>query len=474
MNTTNTSAKTNAKVGEQFDTISAIATGIGAGIGIIRLSGINAVAVADKIFRHAGGQKLADLPSYRAAYGHIVDCDGNPADEVIALVMRAPKSYTTEDVVELQCHGGIAVLRQVLQLTYAAGARPAERGEFTKRAFLHGRLDLAQAQGVMDVVSAKTNPALQAAQARLAGRLSAAVEKIRGKILALSAHLAAVIDFPEDDVPEVTAAEVTAALTPLIEQTKLLLSRASWGRILRDGISTAIVGKPNVGKSSLLNFLAGEERAIVTDLPGTTRDSIEANIELGSVMLRLIDTAGIRAAREQVEQIGVERAKAQASAAQLILAVFDGSRPLDAEDKAIIELLDGKNAIVIINKRDLTPCFSLAELRTKLPAETVVCHISTREREDIKKVSDAVYRAVGLTSELPDNLVLVAEEEQANKLGQGLNHLQAALDATRKNIGWDFAAIDLRSAWEVLGEITGDTAPDEIISQVFAKFCVGK
>lgn len=459
----------------QLDTISAIATGVGAGIGIIRLSGISAVQVADKIFRHIREQKLTNLPSYRAAYGHIVTEDGDVVDEAIALVMRAPHSYTAEDTVELQCHGGLAVLRRVLQMTYAAGARPAERGEFTKRAFLNGRLDLAQAQSVMDVVGAKTTVALAAAENRLTGRLSDVIGKIRAEIVALLAHLSAYIDFPEDDVAEITADNVTQTVAPLIAQTEKLLSSAPLGRILRDGLTAAILGKPNVGKSSLLNLLAGEERAIVTDLPGTTRDSIEAQIELGGIVLRLVDTAGIRDAPEHIEQLGVERAKAQAATAQLILAVFDGSRPLDDEDAAICELVKNKMPIVIVNKKDLPSAFALTELAQRLPPSVELCHISTKDRNDVKVLSEAIYKYIGFGGDkLPDDMVLVAEEEQADGLRRVSEHLRAALAATQDGLGWDFVAIDLRSAWEILGEISGENAPDEVIEQVFAKFCVGK
>ena len=321
----------------QGDTISAIATAQGeGGIGIIRLSGEQAIAVAERMFRPASGKALSDYASHRAVYGRIVDEAGQVIDEAMVLIMKAPHSYTKEDVVELQCHGGVMPLRKTLALTYQHGARPAEGGEFTKRAFLNGRLDLSQAQAVMDIITAKTDRSLKMATGHLTGAFSAKIKSFRQEILGQIAHLEAAIDFPEDEVDDVVTESVAEKVVEVRNNIAKLIKTAGTGRILRDGLMTAIVGKPNVGKSSLLNALLQEERAIVTDIPGTTRDSIEEYANVGGVPLRIIDTAGIRATEDVVEKIGVEKARQMVSEAALVLALFDGSRPLDSEDEEIL------------------------------------------------------------------------------------------------------------------------------------------
>ncbi|MBQ1614406.1 MAG: tRNA uridine-5-carboxymethylaminomethyl(34) synthesis GTPase MnmE, partial [Selenomonas sp.] len=335
----------------QGDTISAIATAQGeGGIGIIRLSGGEALTVADKMFRPASGKSILDYPSHRAVYGTVVDEEGRTVDEAMAIIMKAPHSYTKEDVVELQCHGGVMPLRKTLALTYAHGARPAEGGEFTKRAFLNGRLDLSQAQAVMDIITAKTDRSLKMATGHLTGQFSAQIKEWRHEILGQIAHLEAAIDFPEDEVDDVVTEEVSDKVSEVRQNIAKFLKTAGTGRILREGLMTAIVGKPNVGKSSLLNALLQEERAIVTDIPGTTRDSIEEYANVGGVPLRIIDTAGIRATEDVVERIGVEKARQMVNEAALGLALIDGSRPLDKEDEEILELLQGREAIVLLNK----------------------------------------------------------------------------------------------------------------------------
>ena len=324
-------------------TISAIATATGAaGVGIIRISGQNAIEVAQKIFDRplTGDRKII--------FGHVKNFSGEVVDEAIVLIMRAPKSYTKENVVELQCHGGSVVLREVLKLTFEAGARPAERGEFTKRAFLNGRIDLTQAQAVLDVIQAKTSAALSVAQNQLAGKTSKTIREIRQAILNSVAHIEATIDFPEDDLDDVTLTAVDKNIAAQIEKINALLKNQSAGKILREGLETAIIGKPNVGKSSLLNFFAKTERAIVTDIPGTTRDSIEEFVNVGGVPLKIIDTAGIRNSGDAVEKIGIDRARKLSQTAELVLALFDGSRPLDDEDAEIFKLLKPDSSIILL------------------------------------------------------------------------------------------------------------------------------
>ena len=457
----------------QGDTISAIATAQGeGGIGIIRLSGEQAIAVAEKMFRPASGKALSDYASHRAVYGRIVDEAGQVIDEAMVLIMKAPHSYTKEDVVELQCHGGVMPLRKTLALTYAHGARPAEGGEFTKRAFLNGRLDLSQAQAVMDIITAKTDRSLKMATGHLTGAFSAKIKSFRQEILGQIAHLEAAIDFPEDEVDDVVTEKVAEKVVEVRNNIAKLIKTAGTGRILRDGLMTAIVGKPNVGKSSLLNALLQEERAIVTDIPGTTRDSIEEYANVGGVPLRIIDTAGIRATEDVVEKIGVEKARQMVSEAALVLALFDGSRPLDSEDEEILSLLAGRDAIVLLNKSDLQSVVTADTLAAK--AQVSVIEISTKENHGLDMLVQAIQDKVYGGAVAADEGSFVSDERQANLLRQADVHLAAALQTIEAGMGLDFISIDLRSAWEKLGEITGDTVGEDIIDEIFSKFCIGK
>ena len=460
------------------ETIAAIATAAGAaGIGIIRVSGAEALAVADRVFAAASGTPLAETPGGRAVYGRIVDDRAATVDEAIALVMRAPHSYTTEDVVELQCHGGSTVLRRVLGLVLAHGARLAACGEFTKRAFLGGRLDLSQAQAVMDVVSARTDRALAIAESHLAGHFSGEIKAMRDRCLALIAHLEAAIDFPEDDIDDVATAEVERAVTEMRGQLRKLLATAHTGRILHDGLLTAIVGKPNVGKSSLLNALLREERAIVTDIPGTTRDSIEETADLGGVPLRIIDTAGIRETSDTVERIGVAKAREYVEKAALVLALFDGSQPFTDEDREILSLIDGKQAIVLLNKADLEQVVTEKEIRQALSSQTAssslpILSISTKDERGFDALTKAITRIVGVT-ETPEASYVTNERDIAI-LRTADEHLRAALATIARGLSPDFISIDLRSTWETLGEITGETATEDLIDEIFSRFCIGK
>ena len=457
----------------QGDTISAIATAQGeGGIGIIRLSGEQALEIAGKMFRPASGKALDSYASHRAVYGRIVDEDERTVDEAMVLIMKGPHSYTREDVVEFQCHGGVMPLRKTLALTYSHGARPAEGGEFTKRAFLNGRLDLSQAQAVMDIITAKTDRSLKMAAGHLSGQFSQQIKNFRQEILGQIAHLEAAIDFPEDEVDDVVTENVAEKVVEIRNYIAKLLKTAGTGRILRDGLMTAIVGKPNVGKSSLLNALLQEERAIVTDIPGTTRDSIEEYANVGGVPLRIIDTAGIRSTEDVVERIGVEKARQMINDAALVLALFDGSRPLDAEDEEILELLQGQEAIVLLNKSDLQSMVTAEELSAK--ANVPVIEISTKENHGLDALAQAIQQKVYGGEVIADEGSFVSDERQANLLRTADNHLAAALQTIEAGMGLDFISIDLRSAWEKLGEITGDTVGEDIIDEIFSKFCIGK
>ena len=458
---------------QQGDTISAIATAMGeGGIGIIRVSGERAMAVATAVFQPASGRRLTDYGTQRAVYGRIIDEAGAVVDEAMALVMQAPHSYTKEDVVELQCHGGIMPLRRTLQLTYQAGARPAERGEFTKRAFLNGRLDLSQAQAVMDIIGARTERSLSMATGHLAGHFSAEIQTMRHTILGQIAHLEAAIDFPEDEVDDVVTKDVIENVVDVRNKIRRLLCTAHTGRILREGLMTAIIGKPNVGKSSLLNALLREERAIVTDIPGTTRDSIEEYANVGGVPLRIIDTAGIRATDDVVEQIGVDKAKAYVDQAALILALFDASRELTAEDEEILSLVDGREALILLNKSDLKPVLDVQQLKAKTSSEIIP--VSTVDEDGLEALTKAIMAKVYTGDMSNDEGTFVNDERQAEILRRADEHLAACLRTIEAEMGLDFISIDLRSAWEKLGELTGETVGEDIIDEIFSKFCIGK
>ncbi len=458
----------------QEETISAIATppGVG-GIGIVRLSGETALSVAAAVFRPKRKGTLSDMKTYEAAYGHIVAPDGETIDEAIALVMRSPHSYTMEDVVELQCHGGGLVLQKALSLTLAAGARLAQPGEFTKRAFLNGRLDLAEAGAVMEVVSARTGAALRAASGRLAGRFSGRIRDWRQALLALIAHLEAVIDFPEDDIGNVALKEAERRLCQLAAEMERLLRTADAGRVLREGLLAAIIGRPNVGKSSLLNALLREERAIVTDIPGTTRDSIEEIASIGGIPLRVVDTAGIRDTDDVVERIGVERARQAAAQAALVLALFDGSRPLSPEDEAIWEIAREKDHILLFTKSDLPAAFAEEEIRRRMP-DSDALRLSTKTGEGMEALSQRIVAKVYGGERPGDESLFLADVREADLLRQALASLAAAREAIESGLAEDFIVIDLRAAWEKLGEIVGETVGEDIIDEIFRRFCLGK
>ena len=456
------------------DTISQIATPHGAGgIGIIRVSGGDALCVARRVFRPAAGGTLGDIAPYTAHYGHIVAVDGTVIDECILLYMRAPHSYTGEDTAELQCHGGAVVLREVLLRTWEAGARPAEAGEFTKRAFLHGRLDLARAEGVMELIAAKSTRAAHAARERLAGAFSHAVTDIRTQILGAVAHIEAGIDFPEDDIPAASAERLAAEIDAVSAAVRRLLAGADTGRILRDGVKTVIVGRPNVGKSSLLNALLGMERAIVTDVPGTTRDIIEEEISVAGIPLRLLDTAGLRAAEDAVEQIGVARTEQHLTDAELILAVFDASEPLTAEDHALLTRLSAAAADIIIlcSKEDRPSVLSAADFSA---VAAPVLRISAQEGTGLDALREEIAaHIVRREGDLSDG-ALPNKEREIEALRRAETHLAAAAETLVAGLGTDFVSIDLRAAYDALGEILGETVDTDLIDRIFSEFCIGK
>ncbi len=457
------------------DTIAAIATPVGeGGIGVIRLSGCSAVAIAARLFRAANGKELTDFASHQVIFGHVVEPQtGDIVDEIICLLMRAPRSYTKEDVVELQCHGGMVVLRRILALVLENGARAAEPGEFTKRAFLNGRIDLEQAQAVMDIISAKTEASLKMASGHLSGLFSQRIEQLRKPLVAMIAHYEVLLDFPEEGVEELDETAILEQLREIESEIVLLLKTAHTGRILREGLQVAIAGKPNVGKSSLLNALLQTERAIVTDIAGTTRDSIEESANIGGALLRLVDTAGIHDTDDAIEKMGVERSHHYMQQADLQLLVFDGSRPLEEDDFAILKKALGRPFFILVNKADLPQKADLKVL-SSLAGTAPLFLISAHTRDGFSQLEKAIAQYVFEENATKDAGAFVNSERQIAALKAARRHINDARNTIEEELGEDFAVIDLRSAWQQLGDILGDTANEAIIDEMFSRFCIGK
>ncbi|MQW23068.1 MULTISPECIES: tRNA uridine-5-carboxymethylaminomethyl(34) synthesis GTPase MnmE [unclassified Lactococcus] len=451
---------------QEFDTIAAISTPLGEGaISIVRLSGTEAVKIATSVFK---GKDLTQVNSHTINYGHIVEKE-TLIDEVMVSVMRAPKTFTREDIVEINTHGGIAVTQEILQVLLRNGARLAEPGEFTKRAFLNGRIDLAQAESVMDLIRAKTDKAANIAIKQLDGSLSTLINNIRQEILESLAQVEVNIDYPEyDDVETMTSQmllEKTAHFQNLLEN---LLSTAKRGKILREGLKTAIIGRPNVGKSSLLNQLLREEKAIVTDIAGTTRDVITEFANIGGVPLELIDTAGIRDTEDIVEKIGVERSKKALNEADLVLLVLDASSELTDKDLELLELSASSNRIVLLNKTDLPEKIEL----DKLPADFI--RISALKNENLDAVEEKI-NAIFFAGEIEaKDATVLSNARHVGLVEKALSALTEANEGLAAGLPVDLIQVDVTRCWQILGEITGDAAPDELITQLFSQFCLGK
>ncbi|MCO8242117.1 tRNA uridine-5-carboxymethylaminomethyl(34) synthesis GTPase MnmE [Streptococcus suis] len=454
---------------KEFDTITAISTPLGEGaIGIVRLSGTDAFAIASKVFK---GKDLATVPSHSLNYGHIIDpATGQVLDEVMIGAMRSPKTFTREDVIEINTHGGIAVTNEILQLLIRQGARMAEPGEFTKRAFLNGRVDLTQAEAVMDVIRAKTDKAMHNAVRQLDGSLSQLINDTRQEILNTLAQVEVNIDYPEyDDVEEATTELVREKNLQFQALLENLLRTARRGKILREGIATAIIGRPNVGKSSLLNNLLREEKAIVTDIAGTTRDVIEEYVNIKGVPLKLIDTAGIRETDDIVEKIGVERSKKALEEADLILLVLNASEPLTEQDRNLLAISDLANRIVLLNKTDLEEKIEADQL----PEDVI--RISVLKNQNIdqieEKINQLFFENAGLVEQ---DATYLSNSRHISLIEQAVQSLQAVNDGLEMGMPVDLLQVDLTRCWQILGEITGDAAPDELITQLFSQFCLGK
>ncbi|WP_053040326.1 tRNA uridine-5-carboxymethylaminomethyl(34) synthesis GTPase MnmE [Staphylococcus aureus] len=457
-----------------LDTITSISTPMGEGaIGIVRLSGPQAVEIADKLYK--GKHLLNDVPSHTINYGHIIDPESKEVvEEVMVSVLRAPKTFTREDIIEINCHGGILTINRVLELTMTYGARMAEPGEFTKRAFLNGRIDLSQAEAVMDFIRSKTDRASKVAMNQIEGRLSDLIKKQRQSILEILAQVEVNIDYPEyDDVEDATTEFLLEQSKEIKQEINRLLDTGAQGKIMREGLSTVIVGKPNVGKSSMLNNLIQDNKAIVTEVAGTTRDVLEEYVNVRGVPLRLVDTAGIRKTEDIVEKIGVERSRKALSQADLILFVLNNNEALTQEDYTLYEVVKNEDVIVIVNKMDLEQNIDINEVKDMI-GDTPLIQTSMLKQEGIDELEIQI-RDLFFGGEVQNqDMTYVSNSRHISLLKQARQTIQDAIDAAESGVPMDMVQIDLTRTWEILGEIIGETASDELIDQLFSQFCLGK
>jgi len=452
-------------------TIAAISTGQApGGIGVVRISGPEAFSIADQVFQAKSGKKLGELSGYQAAMGGIFDSAGEKLDDCVALVFRAPKSYTGEDVVELSCHGGLYITRLVLEEVLSAGALPAGRGEFTRRAFLNGKLDLAQAESVMELIGAQGRQAARLALAGTGGILSKKLDGLIEELKTLASHLAAWADFPEEDVEEVTGQEMEEVLGRVEASLQHLLAGFEKGRMYREGLRTVIAGRPNVGKSTLMNLLAGRERSIVTPYPGTTRDVVEESVSLAGVPLLLADTAGLRSTSDPVEEIGVAAARQRVRSAQLVLAVFDSSRELDREDRELMESLRDVPAIAVVNKIDLPCLLDVDLIRSRFPHYVELSAGQGKGAEDLEA---ALACLLGTENFEPGDGGLFTQR-QRSAAARALDGVKQGKEALSLGMTLDAVTVCVEDSLSALYELTGQRVSDEIVNQVFEQFCVGK
>lgn len=458
----------------KMNTIAAIATAMSnSGIGIVRISGDEAFTIIDKIYRGKGkhSRKLSEAPSHTIHYGYIADGD-EIIDEVLVMLMRGPKSFTAEDTVEIDCHGGVLITKKILETVLKYGARPAEPGEFTKRAFLNGRMDLAQAEAVIDVINSKNEYALKASVSQLDGAVSKAVKALREQIIYQIAFIESALDDPEHISLDGYGESLLSAIRGMKEGLWKLICSADNGRVMTEGIKTVILGKPNAGKSSLMNVLVGEERAIVTDVAGTTRDTLEETIRLEDITLNVIDTAGIRDTDDIVEKIGVEKARNAADAADLIIYVVDGSCPLDENDDEILEFIRERKAVVLLNKSDLAMEISAEMLASRTTHQVI--SISAKERVGIENLEEEI-KAMFYHGEIDFNdEVTITNVRHKNALEQAYRSLEMVEQSVENAMPEDFYSIDLMDAYEQLGLIIGEAVEDDLVNEIFSKFCMGK
>ena len=454
-------------------TIAAISTAMSAsGIGIVRMSGPESMDVISRIYRSKnGGKNIKEVKSHTIHYGYIFDGE-EVVDEVLVMVMRAPRTYTGEDTVEIDCHGGVYAMKKVLETVLRNGAQIAEPGEFTKRAFLNGRLDLSQAEAVMDVIQAKSAVALKSSLQQLKGSVLRAIKEIRSSILYQIAFIESALDDPEHISLEGYPEKLRKIVDEEYEKVETLLKSADDGRMIQEGIKTVILGKPNAGKSSLLNFLVGEDRAIVTDIAGTTRDTLEEYISLHGISLRIVDTAGIRETEDVVEKIGVGKAKKMAEDADLILYVVDSSLPLDENDREIMELLGGRKSIVIYNKTDLESAVDIKELKEKTGSPVIP--VSVVEETGITELEETIKKMFFRGEISFDDEVYITNARHKTALEEALESLKMVRESIETGMSEDFFSIDLMSAYESLGKIVGESVGEDLVNEIFSRFCVGK
>lgn len=456
----------------QEDTIAAVATAMApSGIGIVRISGQDAFAVADRIYRGKKEKKLKEQKANTIHYGWIEE-NGQTLDEVLVMLMKAPHSYTGEDTVEIDCHGGILAVRRVLEAVCRNGARPAEPGEFTKRAFLNGRIDMSQAEAVMDIISAKNEYALKSSLNQLKGSIRQVIEDIRKKLIYEIARIESALDDPEHMSLDGYGEELSPVVKEQKQKIERLLEKSDQGKLMQEGIKTVIVGKPNAGKSSLLNLLAGEEKAIVTDIAGTTRDVVEETVNIQGITLRILDTAGIRESSDQVEKIGIERAKEHAMDADLILYVADSSVPLDENDREILRMISRKKAIILLNKSDLEPVLESKELEKYVNAP--ILSISAKEREGLEELEVRI-REMFFQGDISFNdEIYITNARQKKALKDARKSLEYVENSIENQMPEDFYSIDLMGAYEALGTILGENLGEDLVNEIFSKFCTGK
>lgn len=441
-----------------------------AGLGVLRLSGPEALAVAARVFRPAAKNRLLEaMEGYTAAYGHVFDREGD-IDDCVALVFRAPHSYTGEDVVELSCHGGVYLLQRTLRALIAAGARPAQAGEFTRRAFVNGKMDLTRAEAVMGLIAAQGRLAAKTALAAREGNIFRELQGVKDSLVALSAGFSAFVDYPDDDIPELEADELERVLRDAEARLSALLATFDAGRVLREGVDTAIVGSPNVGKSTLMNRLAGCERSIVTAAAGTTRDVVEETVRLGDVLLRLSDTAGIRETGDEAEAIGVERARRRMEEAALVLAVFDGSRPLSGEDIGLAQQAAGRAAVAVVSKADMPLAIDVGWLEERFDAVVI---LSAQEGTGLDELERAIARLVGI-EQLDAAEPVLATERQRDCAVRALGCVREGREALALGLALDAVSVSVDGAIAAILELTGERATEAVVNDVFARFCVGK
>lgn len=459
-------------ISSESDTIAAISTPLGeGGIGIIRLSGSEAISIVSKIFHSLRGINLSDVKTHTIHYGFIIDpATGEKIDEVLVTVMRAPHTYTREDVVEINCHAGFITLKRVLDLVIEYGARLAEPGEFTKRAFLRGRIDLSQAESVIDLIRAKTEQAQKIALEHLSGRLSQKINELRDSLMKVCAHVEAYIDFPEEEIDGMTAEEIIGEISRIKNEIKYLIDGYEEGKIYREGLTTAIVGKPNVGKSSLLNALLMKDRAIVTEIPGTTRDIIEEYVNIKGMPLKIVDTAGIRQAHDLVEAEGIKRTLRAVEVAELVLLVLDSSRPINSLDEEIINRISGKKVIVVVNKKDIkNKEFQLPESLEDKP----MVEISALTGEGIEELKELIFNTT-ITGRYVQEGLVVTKLRHKQALDKALDALNNAINNFKENEPLEITAMFLREGLSFLGQIVGAVTTEEILDLIFSEFCIGK